>query len=158
MVKFIVKKDVRNFAIMMLEWFGIAVPATFVNSLIRFSFLQNLVSSSKAIHMFPLFSPDTWKVNWLWLSERSLSSTHTNYTSKTRPTTGTTRLTSCQSETPLSSCQRVSNLDSRIENADHCLTDDITAFTSSVAHLYSHISKPLLDTVLISAQLFRSYS
>jgi ATP-binding cassette subfamily D (ALD) protein 2 len=36
MVKYIVQKDVRKFAIMMLEWFGIAIPATFVNSLIRF--------------------------------------------------------------------------------------------------------------------------
>lgn len=51
---------------------------------------------------------------------------------------------------------RVSNMDGRIENADHRLTDDITAFTSSVAHLYSHITKPLFDCGLIGIALMRS--
>ena len=36
MVKYIVKKDVTNFALMMLRWFGVAMPATFINSLIRY--------------------------------------------------------------------------------------------------------------------------
>lgn len=36
LVKFIVRKDVKNFLIMLLKWFGIAIPATFVNSMIRF--------------------------------------------------------------------------------------------------------------------------
>lgn len=35
-VKFIVKKDFHNFMIMLLKWFGIAIPATFINSMIRF--------------------------------------------------------------------------------------------------------------------------
>ena len=35
------------------------------------------------------------------------------------------------------------------------LTDDITAFTSSVAHLYSHLTKPILDLILITASLYR---
>ena len=36
MVKYIVRKDGHNFAWMMIRWFSIALPATFVNSLIRY--------------------------------------------------------------------------------------------------------------------------
>lgn len=36
MVKFIVRKDVKNFAYMILKWLAVAVPATFINSLIRY--------------------------------------------------------------------------------------------------------------------------
>lgn len=35
-VKFIVRKDVKQFIIVLLKWFGIAIPATFINSMIRF--------------------------------------------------------------------------------------------------------------------------
>lgn len=51
---------------------------------------------------------------------------------------------------------RISNIDGRIENADHRLTEDITAFATSVAHLYSHITKPLFDCALITFALARS--
>jgi hypothetical protein len=36
MVKLIVRRDVRKFALMMLRWIGVAIPATFINSAIRF--------------------------------------------------------------------------------------------------------------------------
>lgn len=51
---------------------------------------------------------------------------------------------------------KVSNLDGRIENADHRLTDDISTFASSVAHLYSHLTKPCFDLMLIGLALAQS--
>ena len=50
---------------------------------------------------------------------------------------------------------RVSNLDSRLDNPDHCLTEDISSFTSACAHLYSHVTKPLLDATTVSFSLIR---
>ena len=35
-VKYIVRRDVKGFAFRMLRWFGVAIPATFINSLIRY--------------------------------------------------------------------------------------------------------------------------
>ena len=58
-----------------------------------------------------------------------------------------------QLKIPSQTFYRVSNLDSRLENADHCLTDDVSAFAGSVAHLYSHVSKPLLDAIVIATSL-----
>lgn len=51
---------------------------------------------------------------------------------------------------------KVSNLDGRIENADHLLTEDISTFASSVAHLYSHLTKPCFDLMLIGLSLAHS--
>uniref|UniRef100_H2YG42 ABC transporter domain-containing protein n=1 Tax=Ciona savignyi TaxID=51511 RepID=H2YG42_CIOSA len=48
---------------------------------------------------------------------------------------------------------RMGNMDGRIANADQSLTDDIHDFTSTVAHLYSHLTKPILDIVLITNTL-----
>ena len=35
-VKYIVRRDVTNFVWMLCKWFGIAIPATFINSMIRY--------------------------------------------------------------------------------------------------------------------------
>lgn len=114
MVKFIVRRDVKTFALLMLRWFGVAIPATFINSLIRYLECQlALAFRTKLVN----FSYD------LYFKKQTY--------------------------------YKVSNLDSRLENADHCLTDDIQSFTSSVAHLYSHLTKPILDSALITYSIFR---
>lgn len=48
---------------------------------------------------------------------------------------------------------KASNLDDRIPHADQCLTEDIAKFCSHLAHLYSHLSKPCLDIVLMTSQI-----
>lgn len=115
MTKFIVRKDVKNFAWMLIKWFGIAIPATFINSMIRY--LENklaLAFRTRLVrHAYKMYFND--QVYY-----------------------------------------RVSNLDGRIENADHRLTDDISTFASSIAHLYSSLTKPCFDLMLIGFTLARS--
>ena len=48
---------------------------------------------------------------------------------------------------------KVSNIDNRIQNADQLLTQDIDKFAENLSHLYSDISKPLVDIVLFAAKL-----
>ncbi|CAG7785886.1 unnamed protein product [Allacma fusca] len=50
---------------------------------------------------------------------------------------------------------RVGNLDTRLQNPDHCLTEDITTFTNSVSRLYSDMMKPIFDMILVTMTLIR---
>lgn len=113
-VKSIVQREGKQFLWELSKWIGIAIPATYINSMIRFleSKLALAFRSKLVEHVYRMYM-----------------SNETYY--------------------------RIGNLDGRLANADQCMTEDVARFCNHLAHLYSHLSKPFLDVLLMTGQLLR---
>jgi ABC-type uncharacterized transport system fused permease/ATPase subunit len=51
---------------------------------------------------------------------------------------------------------RIGNLDSRLQNVDHCLTEDINQWSERTADVMSAMGKPIVDLVIFSTALCQS--
>lgn len=108
LAKCIVEKNLFRFLYLLTQWIGVAVPATFINSLLKY--LEGKLSLAFRTQL----------VNYAY---RLYFDKQTYY--------------------------KVGNLDSRLSSPDESLTEDLRLFCDSIAHLYSHMTKPILDLLLV---------
>ena len=114
LAKSIVEKNLYKFMYLLLQWVGIAIPATFINSALKY--LEGKVSLA-------------FRTRLVEYSYKLYFAKQTYY--------------------------KVGNLDSRLPAPDESLTEDIRLFCDSIAHLYSHMTKPCLDIILVCVTLNR---
>lgn len=112
--KSIVEKDLFKFMMLLSQWIGVAIPATFVNSLLKY--LEGKVS----------------------LAFRTVLVKHVYQMYFDKQT-----------------YYKVGNLDTRLNAVDESLVEDLKLFCNSVSHLYSHLTKPVLDIALVSIILVK---
>jgi ATP-binding cassette subfamily D (ALD) protein 2 len=162
-VKSIVDRKLKLFVWLMCKWMLIAVPATYINSMIQYleSKLSIAFRSRLVKHVYELYMKDETYYRIGNLDSR-LSNPDQCQLSE---------LPDCAAQReprPFPSCSRVSLhlrlycfVCSRLLWMCVCvspsllpgLTEDVSMFCTDLAHLYSHLSKPCLDVVLMTAQL-----
>lgn len=111
-VKSLVQRNPRDFLRNISYFIAVAIPASFINSFIRFA------ESKLALAFRTRLSRHAYEAYF----------NHQTY-------------------------YRVTNLDNRLLTPDQNLTDDIETFTSTLTHLFSHLTKPFFDIALISWSL-----
>nr|XP_044601057.1 ATP-binding cassette sub-family D member 2-like [Equus asinus] len=131
--------------IKLLKWLMIAIPATSVNSAIRYL-------ECKLAFIIKL-------LKWLMIAIPATSvNSAIRYLECKLALAFRTRLVGHAYETCFTNqtSYKVINMDGRLANPDQSLTEDIMMFSQSVAHLYSNLTKPILDVILTSYTLIQT--
>lgn len=132
-VKSLVQRNPKDFLRTISIFILVAIPASFVNSFIRFAesklalaFRSKLIEHAYRAYFRVSFSFISTYRHCCWFA-------FSHWKNQT--------------------FYRVSNLDNRLLTPDQNLTDDIETFTSTLTHLLSHLTKPFFDVALISGTL-----
>ncbi|XP_070089760.1 ATP-binding cassette sub-family D member 2-like isoform X2 [Equus caballus] len=133
------------FIIKLLKWLMIAIPAASVNSAIRYL-------ECKLAFIIKL-------LKWLMIAIPAASvNSAIRYLECKLALAFRTRLVdhACETYFTNQTYYKVINMDGRLANPDQSLTEDIMMFSQSVAHLYSNLTKPILDVILTSYTLIQT--